>query len=188
LAITYTNSKNRQYYLHKGETKTGKDKFYLSQKKEGAIDEPIPKGYEVYETPNGQFFIRKIQKQIITDKEKKIVEEGLREFSTLKSFKVYIKKNIIEVYTPNQDIDVLMEISNRFGHTNIDKDFLNTVIDYSANMKFVLIDKKERLFNAQRYDYRGLTDDWVDIDFFEPLDILVKRYVKHLGQDSYFML
>ena len=60
MATIYTNSKNIQYYLHKGKTKTGKDKFYLSQKKEGAIDEPTPKGYEVYENPNGQFFIRKI--------------------------------------------------------------------------------------------------------------------------------
>lgn len=60
MATIYTNSKNIQYYLHKGKTKTGKDKFYLSQKKEGAIDELTPKGYEVYENPNGQFFIQKI--------------------------------------------------------------------------------------------------------------------------------
>jgi len=55
-------------------------------------------------------------------------------------------------------------------------------------MQFVLIDKKKRLFNIQRYNYRGSIDDWIDIDYFEPLDELVRKYVKHLGQESFFEL
>ena len=189
MATVYINSKKQKYYLHKGKTKTGKDKFYLSQKSEGAVDESIPKGYEVYENPNGQFYIRKIQKQIITDQEKQIVEEGLKKYSTLKSFKVYIKKNMIEIYTPNQDIDVLEEITNRFSPVKVvDRDFLSTIIEYSSNMRFVLIDKEKRLFNVQRYNYRGSIDDWIDIDFFQPLEELVEEYVRHLGEDSFFEL
>ena len=189
MATVYINSKKQKYYLHKGKTKTGKDKFYLSQKSEGAVDESIPKGYEVYENPNGQFYIRKIQKQIITDQEKQIVEEGLKKYSTLKSFKVYIKKNMIEIYTPNQDIDVLEEITNRFSPVKVvDRDFLSTIIEYSSNMRFVLIDKEKRLFNVQRYNYRGSIDDWINIDFFQPLEELVEEYVRHLGEDSFFEL
>jgi len=187
--LRYINSKNKEYFLHKGKTKTGKDKYYFSQKSEGATDGTVPDGYEVYENPNSQFFIRKIQKQIITDKEKKIVEDGLKNFSDLKSFKVYIKNNKIIVYTPNQDIDILADIMGSYKSVGKeDRDFLQTVIDYSPNMQFILIDKKKRLFNIQRYNYRGSIDDWIDIDYFEPLEELVKKYVKHLGRESFFEL
>ncbi len=185
----YINSKNIEYFLHKGKTKTGKDRYYFSQKSDSATDGTVPNGYEIYEAPNCQFFIRKIQEQIITDKEKKIVEDGLKKFSDLKSFKVHVKKNKIIVYTPNQDIDILADIMGRYKPVGKeDRDFIQTVIEYSSEMQFVLIDKKERLFNAERYNYRGSIDDWMEIDVMEPLDKLVREYVKHLGKESFFEL
>jgi hypothetical protein len=32
-------------------------------------------------------------------------------------------------------------------------------------MQFILDDKEERLFTAQRYCFRGSIDDWIDIDY-----------------------
>ena len=65
---------------------------------------------------------------------------------------------------------------------------MSTIIEYSSNMRFVLIDKEKRLFNVQRYNYRGSIDDWINIDFFQPLEELVEEYVRHLGEDSFFEL
>jgi hypothetical protein len=58
-----------------------------------------------------------------------------------------------------------------------------------ANLIFEspLDDEQRRLFTAQRYCFRGSVDDWIDIGH-GPLTKLVKRYVKHLGQESYFEL
>lgn len=69
-----------------------------------------------------------------------------------------------------------------------DREFIQTTIEYSSEMQFVLVDKKERLFNAQRYNYRGSIDDWMNIDFSKPLDELVELYVEHLGKESFFEL
>ena len=80
------------------------------------------------------------------------------------------------------------KILNEDSYRKISKSYLDTIITYSANMRFVLIDKEKRLFNAERYNYRGSIDDWMNIDYFQPLDELVKKYVKHLGQESFFEL
>jgi len=185
----YINRKNKEYFLHKSKTKTGKDRYYFSQKLSGATSGKVPDGYEVYEAPNGVFYIRKIQEQIITDEEKRIVEDGLKKFTNLKYFKVYVKKNIISIYTPIQDIDAIVDIMNSYKSVSKeDIELIQTTIEYKTEMQFVLVDKKERLFNAQRYNYRGSIDDWMDIDFFQPLDVLVELYVEHLGKESFFEL
>jgi hypothetical protein len=54
-------------------------------------------------------------------------------------------------------------------------------------MQFLLEDEQRRTFTAQRYCFIGSIDDWIDIGH-GPLRKLVKRYVKHLGQESYFEL
>jgi hypothetical protein len=54
-------------------------------------------------------------------------------------------------------------------------------------LQFLLEDEKRRTFTAQRYCFIGSIDDWIDIGH-GALTKLVKRYVKHLGQESYFEL
>jgi hypothetical protein len=41
----------------------------------------MPDGFEIYENPNAQVFIRKIPPQFITDDEKAIVEDGICRFA-----------------------------------------------------------------------------------------------------------
>jgi hypothetical protein len=57
--IEYTNRRGQVYYLYQGVTKTGKPKYYFSMslKEEGIT--AIPDGYEIYENPNAQIFLRK---------------------------------------------------------------------------------------------------------------------------------
>lgn len=38
-AIAFTNRKAHQYFIHLGVTKTGKPKFYVSRKAEGAMEQ-----------------------------------------------------------------------------------------------------------------------------------------------------
>src|SRR5262249_17703056 len=67
--ITHTNAKGKTYYLHQGTTKTGKPTYHFSMQSEGHLAESIPVGFEIYENPNAQVFLRRIPPKIITDEE-----------------------------------------------------------------------------------------------------------------------
>lgn len=49
MTIEYVNRKSQTYYLHQGTTKTGKPRYFFSQKTEGNLASEIPDGYEIYE-------------------------------------------------------------------------------------------------------------------------------------------
>ena len=190
MAITYQNRRGKTYYLHQGKTKTGKPKYFFALRDEGELVDTIPAGYEIYENPNAQIFLRRIRPQVITDEEVRIVEEGLQRFCNLKQWIVDVKKNIISVYTPDQDADRLAP-SLRLLSGSYEKSLQfvrQHALTYSPMLQFVLTDKKERLFEAQRYCFLGGIDDWIMIGTGGPLEELVKTYVQHLGEESYFEL
>ena len=69
MPITHTNAKGKTSYLHQGTTKTGKPTYHFSMQSEGTLAETIPAGFEIYENPNAQVFLRRIPPKIITDEE-----------------------------------------------------------------------------------------------------------------------
>ena len=69
--------KGKDLLLHQGKTKTGAPQYFFSMKAEGDLAEAIPEGYEIYENPNAQVFLRKIQPKLIWDSERAIVEKHL---------------------------------------------------------------------------------------------------------------
>jgi hypothetical protein len=167
MPITYVNAKEKTYYLHQGITKTGKPKYHFAMKSDGHLANSIPEGYEIYENPNAQVFLRRIPPMIITDEEKAIVEEGMRQYSDVEDFKIDVKGNAIFVYTAVQDMNALMEIFQ----------------DYPRSQ-----DEKARTFITQRYCYLGSIDDWIPVGRSGKLPRLVKWYVKHLGKESFVTL
>ena len=69
MPITHTNAKGQTFSLYQGTTKTGKPKYYCAMQSEGTLAEAIPPGYEIYENPNAQVFLRRIPPKLITDEE-----------------------------------------------------------------------------------------------------------------------
>ncbi len=190
MTVEYTNRKGKTYYLHKGQTKTGKAKYHFSMKAENATKESVPKGFEVYEHPgNAQVFLRKIPQQLITKEEIRVVEKGLKKYSDGAQYKIDVRKDSIQIYTPDQNIDAISAIISK--HTKItptqDK-FLQEVITYSPNMQFILLDKDERIFIAKRFCYQGSIDDWIGIGTSGTLNELVDQFIEHLNMDSFFDL
>ena len=190
MSITYTNAKGKTYYLHQGTTKTGKPKYHFSMQGEGTLAESIPVGFEIYENPNAQVFLRRIPPKITTDEERQVVENGMRKYAGVQDCKIDVKGNAIVVYTPNQSVEefaqLLKGLNPFISETQVRALFARSV-QYSPMLQFVLDDEKCRTFTAQRYCFRGAIDDWIDIGY-GPLTTLVKQYVPHLGQDSYFEL
>jgi hypothetical protein len=189
LSVKYKNRKGKVYFLYKKQTKNGKESFYFSMKNEGKACTSIPEGYEIYEHPNAQVFLRKITEKIISDEELNIVDNGMKNYSTLKSYKIDVRKNTIQIYTPNQDVNALEDILSSISPLpEIKKQAINDVITYSPDMQFILIEKENRIFMAQRYCYLGRINDWINIGAPDSLSNLVKKYITHLGKESFFDL
>ncbi|MFA7232245.1 MAG: hypothetical protein WC071_13315 [Victivallaceae bacterium] len=186
MPIKHVNRKGQSFYLHCGSTKTGKPKYFFSMKDPDTAIDAIPDGFEIYENPNGQVFLRKIQEKVITDEEIALVERGIKKFSKLKYFQVEAKKEAIIIHLPNQNVDGLADFLKVFGKA--DKNYFDKLISYSPMLKFVLVNERERIFCAQRFCFLGSIDDWVDIGKWNTLGNLVKEYAKHLGQESYYSL
>ena len=55
-------------------------------------------------------FLRRIPPKIITDEERRAVEEGMRTYTEVKDYKVDVRGNAILVYTAEQDIEALANI------------------------------------------------------------------------------
>ena len=171
MAVEYVNRKQKTYYLHEGKTKTGKPKYFFSMKAEGALVDVIPEGYEVYENPNAQVFLRKIQPQVITPEEVAIVREGVKKFAKLDHFMVDVKGNQIVVYLCDQNVDGLMAI-----------------VASSSRDDAGLLDRLTREFEVERWCFRGSVDDWLGLDSSTDLEALVKKYGRHLGKESFYEL
>ncbi len=190
MPITHDNAKGKTYYLHQGATKTGKPKYYFSLKNTGMLVTAIPAGFEIYETPNAQVFLRKIPPKLITDEERHLVAVGMKKYSDVHDYKIDVKGNAIVIYTTDQGVD---EFSNRLkgfnpviGETSA-REFFSSLAYYSPMLQFTLEDSERRVFSAQRYCFLGSIDDWIYIGHGE-LATLIKTYLKHLGKESYFEL
>jgi hypothetical protein len=55
-------------------------------------------------------------------------------------------------------------------------------------LRFVLIDNAKRKFIAERYCFLGSIDDWINIGGPDRLENLTKKFLKHLGKESFFEL
>jgi hypothetical protein len=97
MTLSYTNYKDQKYFIQQKTTKTGKTSYSCSMKKEGALSK-LPNGYEFHENPYGQVFCRKIQECLFTNDELELVEKHLSKNKTVEHFKVYPKKDAIELY------------------------------------------------------------------------------------------
>src|SRR6516165_11862498 len=108
--ITHTNAKGKIYYLHQGTTKTGKPKYHFSMQSAGTLAETIPAGFEIYENPNAQVFLRRIPPKIITDEERQVVEDGMRKYAEVQDYKIDVKGNAIEIHMAHQDSETFREM------------------------------------------------------------------------------
>jgi hypothetical protein len=190
MPITYVNRRRKTYYLHQGKTKTGKPKYFFSTTGEGALAEKIPAGYEIYENANAQVFLRKIQPQLIHDTEKAIVEKHLGKLRRSLRYVIDVKGKVITIFESVQDVGLmeewLEEISCPEGTDP--KTFLDRATSFMPVMRFVLENEADRTFRTERFCLIGSVDGWIVVGRPDRLDALVKKYIKHLGTESFYQL
>lgn len=189
MPVTHTNRRGDLYYLHVGKTRTGKPKYHFSRSADGELVPEISAGYEIYENPGGQVFLRKELKSRIREEEMERCRGGIERHSKLKlhQFLLNRRKDEIEVYLLDRDYSALglllgtkakmaaAEMARRHGN-------------YTAMLRFILLGEIDRFFVAERFCFRGGVDDWIFIGGPAPLDEVVAEFAPHLGQQSFYEL
>jgi hypothetical protein len=164
MAIEHVNRKGQRFYLHETKTKTGKPRFFFSMKDGGALVGSIPEGFEVYENPDAQVFLRKKLPRFITDPEIAAVREGLRNQADDRHCMADVRERHIVVYHSERG-DL-----------------------YQKVLRFTLVDEDARRFAVERWCFLGSIDNWVHLSGGGELAMLVERYVPHVGKESFFEL
>jgi hypothetical protein len=209
----YTSRKDVSYYLHGHPGREGTVRYTLKRSKEGALTE-LPPGYEVFENVNGQASVRRARpRQIIADEEAAI-RSGLAQHG-LDAYRLEVKDGQITIFEPDRDAAALASEFNpldmmpagigkrveatareRFGDAALDqylreheerlRQQLERTTCYAPVLRFRLVDRKRRLFEVARMTYRG-EGGWHALAI-RPLGTAVKKYLKHLGRESFFEL
>ena len=185
MPITHLTRNRETYYLHSGVSKTGKTRYWFAQASDGDLVDAIPEGYEVYENPESQVFLRKIVPQLITQIEVAAVQKGLERYAPGQNCLVDVEKQYIVIYHAD--------------HTKLDPHDLPSSLHplstffhgYIKVMRFTLVDEIDRTFHAERWCFRGSIDNWIDLHTsgsVGKLTDLVKKFSPHFGQESFFEL
>ena len=156
MAITYKNRQGKTYYLHQGTTKKGNPTYFFAMHQDGVMTDTIPDGYEIYENPNAQVFLRKIKAKVITDEEIAIVDSAIQSHVNVTKYIIDTKGKIISIYLPDQNIEALEALFQQFPQRDKKKDIWNEILTYSPMMQFEIVDTKKRLFVVNRYCFLGL--------------------------------
>lgn len=193
-AFTHVNRHGDAYYL---QCKTGSDrkpKYSFARKLTGSPVKNLPEGYEVRENPeSGQVTLRKAKPSIIHPEEKRLLEETIRRQKPDLLFIVDVQDRALVVYTSDMDVDArvgllsqMVPMDAQTAHS-LKADMIANAT-YQKMMQFTLIDADKRQFNIDRWCFMGGIDDWYFIEGDQPLATLAEKYVRHLGEESFFEL
>ena len=189
MSIQHVARNGKTYYLHVIAGKDGKPKYHFSTRPGGAVAESVPPGFEIYENVQGQVFLRRTTPRLISDAELDAVKVALRRHTDEWRYKVEVKKNAMIIYEAADNLSTLESIALPWVSKDAIKQTAIQSAAYTAMMRFVLADREERLFLAERFCFRGAVDDWIDIGGSpQELPIVIRKFIKHLGRESLFEL
>ncbi len=187
MAITYTSRTGKTYYLHTGPKRGGGIQYYFSSKATGTLAEHLPKGFEVYESVNGQVYLRRQQPKLIRDSEVDCVRRRIASPRGVHRYKIEVRGNVLTVHESSSDFGFLREFAAPFALPRTD-DLAERFAHYQPVLRFALVDADQRLFASERYCFRGSVDDWISIGLPGKLEKLAGQFLKHLGQESFYEL
>lgn len=187
MSVTHTDRQGRTWHLHEKRTAKGNRAFFFSMHAGGQAVEALPEGYEVYENPNAQVFLRKRAEQAVLPEELELVENALARHGEAWQYKADVKKATITVHEAS-DMGGLDKLYGEFRGRGLSADEKMKSAHYRPMMRFTLADKEARAFTVERYCFRGSIDGWMFLDGPGALAPLVRKYVKHLGRESFYDL
>ncbi len=197
MAYEHRNRRGDVYLLQAGRTRTGKARYYFGRQLTGTPIEEVPKGYEVFESPErGQVYLRKERATRIASVEREIVVEGIRRLAKVHHFIVDVEDDCLVVYLPTRNVEEVNKTVRFLAGPDallvprfqVARDRMLRECDYEKVMRFRILDEEQRLFKVERWCYRSSIDGWLRLSDPAALSDLVAAYAKHLGEDSFYEL
>jgi len=187
MAITHTSRTGKTYYLHTGPKRGGGLQYFFSSKSTGSLAEQLPDGFEIYESVQGQVFLRRKTLRLVRDDEVACLERRLEKRRG---------GNLYKIETRGKTLTIFESAGSSFGKSEAypwispqqEAQFRERFAYYQAVLRFTLVDAERRLFAPERYCFRGSVDDWISIGPPDSIEKLAAKYLKHLGSDSFFEL
>lgn len=114
------------------------------------------------------------------------VRKSLAAHDHLSRYRVDTRKKDIIVYEPiGGDPE---RIAEALGVPRSALRSLEEKAQLTPVLRFRLIDKRSREFCVERMCYLGGIDGWMSLGDADKIEKLARRYVKHLGRESFFEL
>jgi hypothetical protein len=186
-AITHTSRTGKAYYLHTGPKQGGGIQHFVSTDPTGPLANRLPEGFEIYETVNGQVYLRRKKAPVIREEECACLCRLLPASRGRHRYKIELRDNALVIHESVSHSDWLGELAPHWS-VRQREDNAERFAHYQAVMRFILVDPDQRLFAPERYCFRVSVDDWIPIGPNAPLQQLAARFFKHLGQESIYDL
>src|SRR6266550_8705573 len=114
MPVSYTNRKGLTYTLYRGQTKTGKPRYYFGRAGQGQ-GEPVaelPPSFTISESVNGVVSLVKDRPSLILPEEVAAIEAAIKQHPAARRYRIAVKHDRIEIYeqiTPNFE-DLVKEL------------------------------------------------------------------------------
>ena len=111
MPVSYTNRKGLTYTLYRGQTKSGKPRYYFGRagQDQGEPVTELPPGFTISESVNGVVSLIKDHPSLIQPEEVAAIEAAVQQHPEARQYRVPVKHNRIEIYEQvGPDYDALL--------------------------------------------------------------------------------
>ena len=196
MPVSYTNRKGVTYTLYRGQTRTGKPRYYLGRLDPGQ-GEPVtelPLGFTISESVNGVVSLVKDHPSQILPQEVEAVEAAVKGHPEAHRYRVAVKGNRIEVYEQvGPDYNALVSELHIPGLSGPGLSQELRALEeryarFTPMLRFTLLDHARRLFGVQRMSSLGGIDDWLELGQTGPVAKLARAIIPTLGTEEFYEL
>jgi hypothetical protein len=196
MPVSYTNRKGVTYTLYRGQTRTGKPRYYFGRSGQGQ-DEPVmelPPGFTISESVNGVVSLVKERPSLIQPEEVAAIEAAVQQHPEARRYRVAVKQNRIEVYEQvGPDYNALVSELHlpglsRPGLAEQLRALEERHAHYTPVLRFTLLDPKQRRFGVERMCYLESIDGWLELGQTGPVATLAPALIPTLGTDQFYEL
>jgi hypothetical protein len=196
MPVSYTNRKGQTYTLYRGQTKTGKPRYYFGRAGQGQ-GEPVtelPPGFTISESVNGVVSLVKDRPSLIRPEELAAIETAVQQHPEARRYRVTVKHDLIEIYEQvGPDYEALLGDLHMVGLASPGlferlQAFEEQHARYAPVLRLILLDPTRRLFSAQRMCYLGSIDGWLELWQTGHVATLAPALIPTLGTDQFYEL
>lgn len=186
--VQHQSRTGKTYYLVQRTSKTGRPAYTFTTSPEGQPAVAVPEGYEIYENASGQVFLRKKVAVLVSDAEMAVIRNALHAQGPAWKFWVEVRKDVVTIHEAGGNMDSLSDMCWTFQRRELTDEERRRYASYMAVLRFTLVDPNTREYVTERYCFRGSVDDWIHIGGPGALAAQCRKFIPHLGQESFYDL